>query len=131
MARIESALRKRAASNRLEAREPYLLEDLTINYVERGVMVAGRPVKLTATEYKLLCELSVNAGRVITHDQLLHRVWERDYSDDPRLVRPVFKSLRRKLGDDAQNPSYIFTEPRVGYRMAKPWKPGQVTPWSS
>ena len=128
VARIESTLRKRVASDRLEALKPYLLEDLTINYAERSVTVAGRPVKLTATEYKLLCELSVNAGRVLTHDQLLQRVWGRNYSDDPRLIRTAVKSLRHKLGDDARSPSYIFTEPRVGYRMAKAEKPGQATP---
>ena len=67
-------MRRQAASDRTRAREPYLLGDLTINYAERRVTVAVRPVQLTATEYKLLFELSVNAGRVLTHDQLLRRV---------------------------------------------------------
>ena len=80
---------------------------------------ADRTVRLTATEYKLLFELSINAGRVLTHDQLLRRVWGRDYSGDTLLLRSFVKKLRRKLGDDASSPTYIFTEPRVGYRMAK------------
>ena len=119
VARIRAALRKGAASDRTEPREPYLLGDLTINYAERLVTVAGRSVHLSATEYKLLFELSVNAGRVLTHNQLLRRVWDQDYSEDSQLLRTYVTYLRSKLGDDAKSPTYIFTEPRVGYRMAK------------
>ena len=82
--------------------------------------VAGRPVRLTATEYKLLYELSVNAGRVLTHHHLLQRVWGQNYSEGSQLLRTYVTYLRNKLGDDAKSPTYIFTEPRVGYRMAKP-----------
>ena len=100
--------------------EPFVLEELTINYAERRVTVAGCPVMLTATEYRLLQELSNNAGRVLTQERLLRRVWGFEYSDNPKLLQAFVKSLRRKLGDDARSPTYIFTEPRVGYRMAKP-----------
>ena len=120
VARIKAALRKGAASDRTEPREPYVLGDLTINYAERRVSVAGRSVHLSATEYKLLFELSVNAGRVLTHDQLLRRVWDQDNSEGSQLLRTYVTYLRSKLGDDAKSPTYIFTEPRVGYRMAKP-----------
>ena len=85
-----------------------------------GVTVFDSPVQLTATEYKLLFELSINAGRVMTHDQLLRRVWGPEYSGDGHLVRVFVGKLRRKLGDDASSPRYVLTEPRVGYRMAKP-----------
>ena len=118
-ARIEAVLRRRTASDRTKEREPYVLGDLTVNYAERRVTVAGRSVRLTATEYKLLFELSINAGRVLTHDQLLGRVWGRDYSGDSPLLRSFVKKLRGKLRDDSSSPRYIFTEPRVGYRMAK------------
>ena len=118
-ARIEAVLRRRAASERSSTHKPYVLGDLIINYAERRVTVAGRPARLTATEYKLLVELSVNAGQVLTQDQLLRRVWGPDYSGDPRLLRSFVKKLRGKLKDDANSPKYIFTEPRVGYRMAK------------
>ena len=120
VARIEAVMRRREASDRTRAREPYLLGGLLINYVERRVTVAGRPVQLTATEYKLLFDLSINAGRVLTHEHLLRQVWDQDYSGNPGLLRAFVKKLRRKLGDDAGSPAYIFTEPRVGYRMAKP-----------
>ena len=120
VARIRAALRKGAASGRTEPREPYVLGDLTINYAERLVTVAGRSVHLSATEYKLLFELSVNAGRVLTHDQLLRRVWDQDYPEGSQLLRTYVTYLRNKLGDDAKSPTYISPEPRVGYRMAKP-----------
>ena len=81
--------------------------------------VTGRPVQLTPTEYEVLFELSVHAGRVLTHDQLLQRVWGPEKTGEPWLVREVVKRLRRKLGTAAGNPAYIFTEPRVGYRMPK------------
>ena len=115
-ARIRAALRKRAAS---EPSEPYVLGDLTIDYAERSVTLAGRPLPLIAMEYRLLAELSANAGRLLTYEHLLERVWGEKSSGDVRPMRTIVSKLRRKLGDDADNPTYIFTEPRVGYRMAK------------
>ena len=115
VARIQAALRRQAGPP-----EPYQAGDLAINYEERRVTLAGHPVQLTATEYELLSVLSANAGRVSTHDYLLRRVWGLRRAGDPRLVRTFVKKLRRKLGDDADSPAYIFTEPRVGYRMARP-----------
>ena len=115
-ARIRAALRKREVS---EPAEPYVLGDLTIDYAERGVTLAGRPVELMAIEYRMLAELSANAGRVLTYEHLLQRVWDERSSGDVRPMRTIVSKLRRKLGDDADNPTYIFTEPRVGYRMPK------------
>ena len=112
-ARIGVALRKRSAP------EPFRLGDLAIDYERRRVSVAGRAVALTATEYALLRVLSLNAGRVVTHEALLRRVWGgRDNGAGP--VRAYVKRLRRKLGDDAARPAYILTERGVGYRMAAP-----------
>ena len=125
LARVASSLRKRRAAGTTMPRQPYRLEDLTIDYAARSVTVSGRPVQLSATEYKLLFELSISAGRVLTRDQILQRVWGAEYSGDGELLRAVVKNLRRKLGDDANEPRYIFTEPRVGYRMPKGEEPGQ------
>ena len=119
VARIKAALRKREASEWAESSEPFVLGDLTIDYAERRVTLAERPVQLTAIEYGLLFELSANAGRVLTYDRLLRRVWGLRRSGDSRRVRTAAKQLRRKLGDDANNPTYILNEPRVGYRMAE------------
>ena len=118
-ARIRAALRKRSAPYQAEPSEPYSKGDLQINYIERSVFVAGRPVHLTATEYAVLYELSVHTGRVLTHNHLLHQVWGPGRTGEPWLVRDVIKRLRRKLSDDADNPVFIYTEPRVGYRMVK------------
>ncbi len=114
-ARIRASLRKRAVA---EPSEPYVLGDLTIDYAGRGVTLAGQPVHLTPTEYRVLAEISANVGRLVTYERLLDRVWEKRESDgDVRPIRTIVRRLRRKLGDDADNPTYIFTEPRVGYRM--------------
>ncbi len=115
-ARIRAALRRRDAPG---PTQPYVLGELTIDYDERRVSVAGRPVQLTAIEYRTLAELSVNAGRVLTYEHLLRWVWKLEADADIRPMRTVVSSLRRKLGDDAENPTYIFTELRVGYRMPK------------
>lgn len=114
LARIQVALRSRAA-----LATPYQAGDLVVDDERRRVTVAGRAVPLTATEYNLLRTLAENAGRVSTYDYLLRRVWGWDHSDDTRPLRAFIKKLRRKLGDDAKAPRYIFTEPRVGYRMAE------------
>ena len=115
-ARIRAALRRRAAS---ESSEPYVLGGLVVNYGERQATLAGRPLQLMAIEYRLLAELSANAGRVLTYEHLLQRVWGDKSNSDVRAMRTIVSSLRRKLGDDADNPTYIFTEPRVGYRMPR------------
>ena len=118
-ARIEAVLRRRAASDRIRTTRTVCAGRPDGQLCRTPRHSGGRPVRLTATEYKLLVELSTNAGRVLTQDQLLGRVWGRDYSGDSPLLRSFVKKLRGKLKDDANSPTYIFTEPRVGYRMAK------------
>ena len=119
VARIGAALRRRATPERELPTEPYVLGDLTVNYVERRVTATGQEVRLSVTEYDVLVELSLSAGMVVTHELLLQRVWGPGNSGGAGLVRTVVQRLRRKLGDDARNPKYIFTEPRVGYRIKK------------
>ena len=113
-ARISAVLRRR------QKPAPFVLGDLEIHYEQRRVVVAGRPLTLTATEFDLLSVLSVNAGRVMTYESLLRQVWRWRETSDPEIVRAFVRKLRRKLGDDAAHPTYIFTERGVGYRMAQP-----------
>ena len=127
IARVRAALRRQASLHRVEPSTPYVLGDLTIDYAERRVTIAGQRVDLTATEYELLLELSANAGRVLRHDQLLRRVWGLPNSGDVRVIRTLVRRLRLKLNDDASSPMYIFAEPRVGYRMPKGREPEEVT----
>ena len=113
-ARVRAALRRRAGA------EPFVLGALSIDYGQRRVSVAGRAVELTRTEYELLRVLSLNAGRVLTYDSLLRQVWENGGKGNTQPVRDFMKKLRRKLGDDAAKPTWIFNERRVGYRMPRP-----------
>ena len=116
-ARIRAILRRGAAPFRAEPSEPCVLGDLTIDYVDRRVTVGGRRVRLTDTEYRLLVELSVHLGRVVTYEELLERVWGGKTLGDLRPLRSTVKSIRRKLGDGAKTPAYLFNESRVGYRL--------------
>ena len=114
VARMASALRRREAAEPLE---PFVLGDLTINYPVRRASIAGQQVQLTTMEYRMLAELSVNAGKVLTYEHLLEKVWneKRDASLSP--MRTLVAKLRTKLGEDARNPRYVLTETRVGYFM--------------
>ena len=118
-ARVRAALRKRAAPELAEPSRPYVRGELTVDYSQHRVTMAGNPVALTIIEYRMLVELSANAGRPLTHEHLLQRVWGPDKGEDSGPVRNIVRRLRRKLGDDPGNPSYIFAEPSVGYRMAQ------------
>ena len=113
-ARIRAALRRRTEL------EPFVLGALVIQYEQRQVTVASRPVQLTATEYDLLHILSVNAGRVVTYDSLIRQLSNEPESGNPNQIRTFVKQLRRKLGDNAARPAYVQTVRAIGYRMAKP-----------
>ena len=120
-ARINAALRRRVAD---EPSAPYVLGDLAVDYAQRRVTLAGSRVILTPTEYGLLAELSAQAGRVVTHERLLERVWRQRGEGSLRSMRMIVSKLRRKLGDEAANPTYIFTEPGVGFLMPRGEGPG-------
>ena len=128
VARIRAALRKRAVPELAQPSQPYVLGELTVDYSQRRVTLAGRPVALTIIEYRMLVELSANAGRPLTHTHLLQRVWGPDQGENTAPVRNIVGRLRRKLGDDAGNPAYIFAEPSVGYRMEQGEGTGEATP---
>ncbi len=119
LARVRTPLNKQSQSRRIDPGDGYAVGQLTVNYASHTLEVGGQPVQLTATEYKLLFELSRRAGRVLTQEELLRRVWGPEYSGESQLLRAYVKSLRQKLGDNARDPSYIFTEHGTGYRMAK------------
>ncbi len=121
----ELAARVKAALLRLDSRylaaasKLFTLGDLTIDYDERLVTLAGRPVRMTPKEYNLLRILSINDGRTVNHGRLLHRLWDSKKPGDMRSLRTLMRRLRRKLDEDGGNPKYIFSEPHLGYRMAK------------
>jgi two-component system KDP operon response regulator KdpE len=92
---------------------------LTADIAERRVMVKGERVRLTPVEFRLLALLLQNAGRILTHKQLLEKVWGWEYIDDLDYVRIYIWHLRQKIEPDPAQPRYIITEPGVGYYFRK------------
>ncbi len=92
-------------------------EHLKMDFDRREVWKDGKVVKLRPTEYRLLYHLVQNAGWVVSHDQLLAKVWGYEYRDEPHYVRLYVNYLREKLEDDPSKPVYILTERGVGYRF--------------
>jgi DNA-binding response OmpR family regulator len=118
-ARVRAILR-RAETNYQPQEAVFRYKDLTVDFASRRVMVNNAELKLTSTEYRLLSYISLNAGRVITPDQLLDKVWGEEYMGAPHLLQVNIARLRKKLGDDAKQPIYIITRPGIGYFMSKP-----------
>lgn len=90
---------------------------LKIDFGRHEVFINDEEVKLRPTEYRLLYHLVKNAGWVLTHDQILSKVWGYEYENEPHYVRLYINYLRKKLEEDATNPKYILTERGVGYRF--------------
>ena len=116
VARVRAALR-RSEEPRGGEPAPFVLGDLAIDYGRRLVTLAGEPVEVTAREFDLLAELATQAGRVVPHERLLRRLWSPGKPGNLRVLRTHLMHLRRKLGEDGENPRYILSEPRVGYWM--------------
>lgn len=114
LARLRVAMRRTTAP----AVEPvYRVDLLNVDLARRTVSVAGHDLQLTPTEYDLLRVLVTNAGKVMTHHQLLRQVWGMGYEQETHLLRVNISNLRRKLEPDPARPQYILTEPGVGYRL--------------
>jgi two-component system KDP operon response regulator KdpE len=92
---------------------------LTVDIVQRQVLINGERVRLTPIEFRLLALLLQNAGRILTHKQLLEGVWGWEYIDDLDYVRIYIWHLRQKIEPDQSNPRYVITEPGVGYSFRK------------
>ncbi|MEQ1696674.1 MAG: response regulator [Hyphomicrobiaceae bacterium] len=116
LARVRVALRLSAQ----EAQETalYRMGGLEINTVIRKVSLNGESVRLTPKEYDLLHILVRNAGRVVTHRQILAAVWGPAHTGDTQYLRVFVGQLRQKIEADLANPAFILTEPGVGYRFA-------------
>jgi two-component system, OmpR family, KDP operon response regulator KdpE len=93
---------------------------LVVDFAHRLVRSGGKEIHLTPTEYDLLCELSRNAGKVLTHRELLQRVWGPDYSAENTYLRTFVRHLRRKLEPDPAQPRFLLNELGVGYFVPLP-----------
>jgi two-component system, OmpR family, KDP operon response regulator KdpE len=114
LARIRVVMRRVTP---LSQNSSYRVKDLCVDFDRRQVMVAEKEVQLTPTEFTLLKVLIQNAGRVMTHRQIIHQVWGTAYEDESRLLRVNISNLRQKIEPDPNNPFYIQTELGVGYRF--------------
>ena len=117
LARVRVALRHLAVANQETADPVFEIGSLRVDLSRREVSTAGQVVHLTPNEFKLLSMLVKNAGKVLTHRQLLHEVWGPGSGNETHYVRVYMNQLRQKLEADATRPKYLITEPGVGYRL--------------
>jgi two-component system KDP operon response regulator KdpE len=114
LARLRVALRH---ATQPAGESTFTTGDLTVDLVRRVVAVGGHEIQLTPTEYDLLRVLVTNAGKVLTHRQLLRQVWGLGYEAETHLLRVNMSNLRRKIEPTPTQPTYVITEPGVGYRL--------------
>ena len=121
VARVRAILRRAELSSCQNDGKESVFSDgfLTFNVSERKVTVNGQRVKLTPIEFRLLALLLGNAGHILTHQQLLEKVWGWEYTDDLDYVRIYISHLRHKIEPEPATPRYIVTEPGVGYYFQK------------
>lgn len=119
LARVKTVLRRTTFPKRMPG-PPFTSNGLRIDFANRQVTINGKEVILTPTEYRVLCPLALNAGRVITHDQLLTEVWGEEYRGNTYILKTFVSRLRKKIKDDPSNPKYIVTRPGIGYIFKKP-----------
>jgi two-component system KDP operon response regulator KdpE len=117
VSRVRAVLRRGTSFEEDEQGVIEVDDRLKIDFGRREVWVEGKLVKLRPTEYRLLYHLVQNAGWVLTHDQILTKVWGYEYRDEPHYVRLYVNYLRKKIEKDPANPVYLLTERGVGYRF--------------
>lgn len=119
VARVEAVLR-RSHGVESEARNTVTVGDLSVDLARRRVTVGDRIIEMTATEYRLLRCLIVNAGRVLVHEEIQKEVWGPEFREYYEGLRVMVWRLRHKIEEDPAHPRYIITWPRVGYVLAVP-----------
>jgi two-component system KDP operon response regulator KdpE len=119
LARIRAVLRRTTPVAFNKEQPCFIKDDLEINYNQRKVVLKGIEIKLTPTEYSLLQELAVNAGKVLTQKHLLQKVWGPEYQSEREYLHVFIGRLRSKIEIDQSNPEYIITVPGVGYEFRK------------
>jgi DNA-binding response OmpR family regulator len=118
-ARVRAVLARAARARTDGTSPPQVVGELVIDFGSRRVLKRGEVVQLTPTEYRLLAALAENAGRTLSHVQLLERVWGAEYTDEPGYVKRYIWYLRQKIEDDPSEPLYVETVRGFGYRLAK------------
>ena len=120
LARVRAVLRRVELSERQDPSSTFQAGDLLVDLAQQRVFVRSQEVNLTPTEYRLLCELVRQAGRVLVPEYLLEKVWGMGYEGENRLLWQAVHRLRRKIERDPRNPQHIQTRPGIGYVFALP-----------
>ncbi len=119
VARVQAVLRRAQGPQATSEERPFMSGKLFVDFASNEVRLDGKPVKLTSTESKLLYFLIRNEGRLVSHENLLTRVWGETYVDARDLLRVHIQHLRQKLGDSIESPSIIVTEHGMGYKFVR------------
>ena len=117
LARIRVALRHANPRNGDQAAALFVAEDLRVDFLKRQVFVGSQEIHLTPIEYRLLTVLVRNAGRVMTHRQILKEVWGQAYVEQTHYLRVFMNQLRKKIEADSTRPRFLMNEPGIGYRF--------------
>ncbi|MDD4986995.1 MAG: response regulator transcription factor [Dehalococcoidales bacterium] len=117
VSRIRAVFRRTEAKSLSSDSEIVVDDNLRINFDKRKAIVHGQDVQLRPTEHRLLYQLVSNAGKLLTHEMLLSRVWGPEYKDEDQYVRLYITYLRQKIEKDPKNPQYILSERGLGYRF--------------
>ena len=117
LARLRVALRHRSMQQSGHKESLFIIDNLKVDLSKRQVLLAGKEIHLTPIEYKLLAVLIRNAGKVVTHSQLLKEVWGATYAQQTQYLRVYMAQLRHKLEADPARPRFLINEPGVGYRL--------------
>ena len=119
LARIRVAVRKLEKNPGVEMMESFEKDYLRIDFSKRSVYIDDREIHMTPIEYKLLALLVMNRGKVLTHNQILKKIWGYEEGADANNLRVFMATLRRKIEKDTTNPRFIITEVGVGYRFSE------------
>jgi len=117
VSRVKAALRRVEMPTPAPKTQIRVDDNLSIDFSRRNVIVKGKEVHLRPTEYRLLYQLVSNAGRILTHETLLRRVWGHEYRDEDHYLWLYITYLRQKLEEDPKHPKYILGERGIGYRF--------------
>jgi two-component system KDP operon response regulator KdpE len=117
IARVKAVLRRNRFEDSVPATSSFISGDLVVDLATRKVTRAGKDIRLTATEFKLLRELILGAGQTLTYKYLLGKIWGPEYKTEREYLHVYIGHLRAKLEPDTRNPVYIISVPGVGYQV--------------
>jgi len=120
IARVQAVLRRAQGFSVSDEERPFSSGKLSVDFSRNEVLLGGEPIRLTSTERKLLYYLIRNEGRILSHENLLAKIWGETYIDGRDLLRVHIQHLRQKLEDNPESPNVIVTEHGMGYKFVRP-----------